>query len=155
MSHTKTREVACLNYEKLIGRELVDKERLPVGMISAVLTACANVGGSTSGSSSLGSASLNNNPQHQTQIIGSLVKSILLHTYQPTHELTIGLNYLLEGTRKKNGNFYVTLLEEVYAGLLVRYRQSATARLVSAYLYGLVDEVEGHFSEEGYRFASR
>jgi hypothetical protein len=124
-------------------------------MISAVLTACANVGGSTSGSSSLGSASLNNNPQHQTQIIGSLVKSILLHTYQPTHELTLGLNYLLEGTRKKNGNFYVGLMEEVYAGLLMRYRQSAIARLVSAYLYGLVDEVEGHFGEEGYRFASR
>jgi len=65
-------------------------------MISAVLAACANVGGgSTSGSSSLGSASLNNSPQHQTLYIGNLVKSILLYSYQPLPELTLGLNYLL------------------------------------------------------------
>ena len=61
----------------------MDKERLPVSMISSVLTACANIGGSTSGSSSLGSASLNSNPQNQNLYIGNLVKSILLHTYQP------------------------------------------------------------------------
>jgi hypothetical protein len=42
------------------------------------------------------------------------------------------------------------MLEEVYAGLLVRYRQSALSRLVSAHLAGIVDEVEGHFGEEGY-----
>jgi hypothetical protein len=65
-------------------------------MISAVLAACANAGGgSTSGSSSLGSASLNNSPQHQTLYIGNLVKSILLYSYQPLPELTLGLNYLL------------------------------------------------------------
>jgi hypothetical protein len=110
MSHPKTREIACLNYEKLIRQELVDKERLPVSMISSVLTACANVGGSTSGSSSLGSASLNNNPQNQNLYIGNLVKSILLHTYQPISEINVGLNYLLEGTRKKYSLLYSSML---------------------------------------------
>jgi hypothetical protein len=155
MGHAKTREIACLNYEKLLRQALVDKERLPLGMISAVLTACASVGGSTSGSSSLGSASLNNSPQHQTLYIGNLVKSILLYTYQPLPELTLGLNYLLEGTRKKHSIVYAAMLEEVYSGLLVRFRQSALSRLVSAHLFGMVDEVEGHFGEEGYVFASR
>jgi hypothetical protein len=124
-------------------------------MVSAVLAACANVGGSTSGSSSLGSASLNNSPQHQSLYIGNLVKSILLYTYQPLPELTLGINYLLEGTRKKHSLVYAAMLEEVYAGLLVRFRQPALSRLVAAHLTGLVDEVEGHFEEAGYVFASR
>jgi hypothetical protein len=155
MSHAKTREIACLNYEKLLRQALVDKERLPVSMISSVLTACANVGGSTSGSSSLGSASLNNNPQNQSLFIGNLVKSILLHTHQPTSELTVGLNYLLESTRKKYSQMYRTMLEEVYTGLLVRFRQPALWRLVNSYLNGLLDEVEGHFGEKDYVFATR
>jgi len=95
MGHIRTREIACLNYEKLLKQSLVDKERLPSTLISSILTACANVGGSTSGSSSLGSASLNSNPQNLNHNIGNLIRSILLFTYQPASELTVGLNYLL------------------------------------------------------------
>lgn len=146
MGHSKTRELACVNYEKLIRQALVDKDRLPVSMISSLLTACANVGGSTSGSSSLGSASLNNNPQSQNLYIGSLVKSVLLLTYQPLSEINVGLNYLLEGTRKKHIHvMYTSLLEDVYSGFMVRYRKPAIARFVSSYLGGLLDEIEGHF----------
>lgn len=146
MGHSKTRELACVNYEKLIRQSLIDKDRLPVSMISSLLTACANVGGSTSGSSSLGSASLNNNPQSQNLYIGILVKSVLMLTYQPLSEINIGLNYLLEGTRKKHIHVtYTALLEEVYAGFMVRYRRPALARFVSGYLGGLLDEIEVHF----------
>lgn len=146
MGHSKTRELACVNYEKLIKQALIDKDRLPVSMISSLLTACANVGGSTSGSSSLGSASLNNNPQSQNLYIGTLVKSVLLLTYQPLSEINVGLNYLLEGTRKKTIHVtYTALLEEVYAGFMVRYRRPAIARFVNGYLGGLLDEIEVHF----------
>lgn len=146
MGHSKTRELACVNYEKLIRQALIDKDRLPVSMISSLLTACANVGGSTSGSSSLGSASLNNNPQSQNLYIGTLVKSVLMLTYQPLSEINVGLNYLLEGTRKKTIHVtYTALLEEVYAGFMVRYRRPAISRFVSGYLGGLLDEIEVHF----------
>lgn len=146
MGHSKTRELACVNYEKLIRQALIDKDRLPVSMISSLLTACANVGGSTSGSSSLGSASLNNNPQSQNLYIGTLVKSVLMLTYQPLSEINVGLNYLLEGTRKKSIHVtYTALLEEVYAGFMVRYRRPAITRFVSGYLSGLLDEIEVHF----------
>lgn len=146
MGHSKTRELACVNYEKLIRQALIDKDRLPVSMISSLLTACANVGGSTSGSSSLGSASLNNNPQSQNLYIGSLIKSVLMLTYQPLSEINVGLNYLLEGTRKKHIHImYSSLLEDVYSGFMVRYRRPAITRFVSSYLGGLLDEIEGHF----------
>jgi len=64
-------------------------------MISSILTSCSNIGGSTSGSSSLGSVSFSNNNQNQSLYIGNLLKSILLYTYQNTSEIIIALNYLL------------------------------------------------------------
>ena len=106
--NTKTREIACVNYEKLIRQALVDKDHMPPSLISSVLAACAGAGmagGSTSGSSSLGSASLAATPQGHSLHIGNMIKTILLHTYQTNSELTQGLNYLVEGTRKKNASF--------------------------------------------------
>jgi len=126
MSHnTKTREIACINYEKLIRQALVDKDHLPPSLISSVLTACASAGhaaGSTSGSSSLGSASLATKPQGQSLHIGNMIKSMLLNTYQPSSELSQGLNYLLDGCRKKYAFVYNSMLEEIYKELLVKYR---------------------------------
>ena len=113
MGHLRTRELACNNYEKLIRQGLVDRDHLPPSLISSVLAACAGAGaagGSTSGSSSLGSASLSSTPQGHSLYIGNMIKTILLSTSQPTTELVQGLNYLLEGTRKKNALLYNAML---------------------------------------------
>ena len=78
------------------------------------MTACASAGlggGSTSGSSSLGSTSLAATSQGHALHIGNMIKTMLLHTCQPGGELIQGLNYLLEGTRKKNVLLYNAMLE--------------------------------------------
>ena len=67
-------------------------------------------GGSTSGSSSLGSASLSAAPQGHSLYIGNMIKTMLLGTCQPSSELVQGLNYLLEGTHKKNAILYNSML---------------------------------------------
>jgi hypothetical protein len=145
MGHQKTREIACSNYEKLIRQGLVDKDHLPISMISSVLGACSSLGSSTSGSSSLGSASLAINTQAQSLYIGNLLKSILLCSYQPMSELVIALNYLLEGTRKKYSLMYSSMLEDIYSSLLIKFHDAPLRRLVSSYLSNLIDEVEAHF----------
>ncbi len=79
-------------------------------MISSILSSCANTGGSTTGSSSVGSATIPSGNQNQSLYVGNLIKSIILNTYQPVNELLVGLNYILENTRKKYANFYTSLL---------------------------------------------
>jgi hypothetical protein len=131
---------------------------MPPALISSVLTACAGAGlagGSTSGSSSLGSASLAGAPQGHALHIGNMIKTMLLNTYQPTAELTQGLNYLLEGTRKKNAFIYNAMLEEVYKELLVKHREHPLKIFTSNYLEMMLDEVEVHAEDDNYKFASR
>lgn len=87
MGHLRTRELACINYEKLIRQALIDRDHMPPSLISSVLTACAGAGlagGSTSGSSSLGSASLASTPQGHSLYIGNMIKTMLLNTSQPS-----------------------------------------------------------------------
>lgn len=150
MSHLRTRELACTNYEKLIRQALIDRDHMPPSLISSVLTACASAGltgGSTSGSSSLGSASLSATPQGHSLYIGNMIKTMLLNTSQPNSELTQGLNYLLEGTRKKYSLLYNAMIEEVYNGLLINYREPPLKVFVNNYLNMLIDEVEAHIDE--------
>ncbi len=47
------------------------------------------------------------------------------------------------------------MFEEVYSNFLVRLRQPAIHRFVGSYLNGLVDEVEAHFNDHQYTFATR
>jgi len=136
MSHTKTRELACTNYEKLLRQGLFDRDRLPSALVSSILTACASTGaaGSTSGSSSLGSTSLSGGEKSQTLYVGNLLKSILLFTHQPPSETALALNYLLEGTRKKYAILFTAMLDEAYQGLLPKLREPPLRQLVRGYL---------------------
>ena len=138
MAHnSKTREIACNNYDKLLRQGLVDKDHLPPSLISSALTACSSAGlagGSTSGSSSLGSTSLAASSLSHAIHIGNMIKTMLLTTSQPNGELTQGLNYLLEGTRRKHGLLYGQMLEEVYRELLVKKREQPVKVFAGNYL---------------------
>lgn len=158
MGHQKTRELACTNYEKILRQGLYDKDRLPASMVSSVLTACVSsggAGGSTSGSSSLGSASLSGGIQSQSLYVGNLLKAILLFTYQAAGETSVALNYLLEGTRKKYTNLFTAMLDEAYQGLVHKFREPPLRQVIRGWLEGALDEVEVHFSEKNYLFATR
>ena len=140
--NTKTRETACNTYEKLIRQGLVDIDHLPPSLISSVLSSCAGAGmagGSTSGSGSLGSASLAAASQGHALHVGNMIKTMLLHTYQPSNELSQGLNYLLEGTRKKNALLYNVMIEDIYKDLLIKYREHPLKTFTSNYLSMLID----------------
>ena len=131
---------------------------MPPSLISSVLTACASAGlaaGSTSGSSSLGSASLATKPQGQSLYIGNMIKSMLLSTYQPSTELHQGLNYLLDGCRKKYAFVYNSMLEEIYKELLVKFRDPPTKVFITSYLNMLIDEVEVYIEDDEHKFATR
>jgi len=53
----------------------------------------------------------------------------------------VGLNYLLEGTRKKQPATYNSMLDEVYSILLIKLREAPIDRLVNRYVNNLLDEV--------------
>jgi hypothetical protein len=91
-------------------------------MITSIIGAWSNtIVPSSTGSSSLGSSNLGNN-QAIYPYMGNLIKTIILETFQSTHEFVQGINYLLEGSRKKHGQYFTTLLEDVYINFLVKFR---------------------------------
>ena len=144
MGNPKTRELATNNCEKILRQGLFDSDHVPSGFVSSVLTACASsggAGGSTSGSSSLGSASLSGAIQSQSLYVGNLMKAILLFTHQPAAEITLALNYLLEGTRKKHSAMFTAMLEEAYGGLTSKFREPPTRQIVRGWMEGILDEI--------------
>ena len=87
--------------------------------------------------------------------IGTMIKTMLLNTFQTSGELSQGLNYLLEGTRKKNVVLYNAMISEVYQELLVKYREPPLKVFTQNYLDMLVDEVEVKVDNEEKLLASR
>ena len=103
----------------------------------------------------MGSTSLNAASQGHALHIGTMIKTMLLNTFQTSGELSQGLNYLLEGTRKKNVVLYNAMISEVYQELLVKYREPPLKVFTQSYLDMLVDEVEAKVDNEENLLASR
>lgn len=108
------------------------------GIINA-RTVSPSGGGSTASSGSnsvVGSAS--NLTTEKPLEIGKLVSTIICHTLQPSSEISVGLGYLLEGTRNKNnGNVFNQLLEDVYT-CLSKYRKKPVDRFLAQFLARIV-----------------
>lgn len=95
MTNLKTKEIACIKYEKILREGLFDRDHLPPQMISSILSACSNTGGSTTGSSH-GSANISPSNQHNENLyVVNLIKTILIKTPQHSSEIQLALTYIL------------------------------------------------------------
>ena len=113
----KTRDVICGKYDHLIKNKLINKNQLPPQMITTLVNARTVLpgtsgGGSTasSGSNSVVGSALNLSTE-KSITLGKLISTIISCTLQPSQEITVGLSFLLEGTRNKaNGNQFVQIM---------------------------------------------